>query len=92
MPSGTTAQRPSASNGMFRYNSDDAAFEGYADGEWGAIGGGGTEGGGAIVTNLTTASESYTFPSGTNGMSVGPITISSGVVVTVASGQRWVVL
>jgi hypothetical protein len=92
MPSGTTAQRPSAANGMFRYNSDDAAFEGYADGAWGAIGGGGTEAGGAIVTNLTTASESYTFPSGTNGMSVGPITISSGVTVTVASGQRWVVL
>lgn len=92
MPAGSTAERPTPVNGMLRYNSDDAAFEGYADGAWGAIGGGGTEAGGAIVTNLTTASESYTFPSGTNGMSVGPITISSGVTVTVASGQRWLVL
>lgn len=92
MPSGTTAQRPTPSNGMLRYNEDDNAFEGYADGAWGAIGGGGTEAGGAIVVNTTTASESYTFPSGTNGFSVGPITVSSGVTVTVASGQRWVVI
>ena len=42
LPAGTTAQRPgSATNGMIRYNSDDGSFEGYADGEWGAIGGGG---------------------------------------------------
>src|SRR6056300_1756877 len=35
VPSGTTAQRPGApSNGYLRYNSDDAQFEGYADGEW----------------------------------------------------------
>ena len=37
---GTTGQRPgSPSNGMFRYNSTDGAFEGYASGAWGAIGG-----------------------------------------------------
>ncbi len=92
LPVGTTAQRPSGVNGMFRYNSTDAQFEGYADGEWGAIAGGGGEAGGAIVVNTTTASESYTFPSGTNGFSVGPVTVSSGVTVTVASGQRWVVI
>jgi hypothetical protein len=27
-----------------------------------------------------------------NGLSVGPITINSGVSVTVPSGQRWVIL
>ena len=38
--SGTTAQRPgSPVNGMFRYNSDAAQFEGYAGSAWGAIGG-----------------------------------------------------
>ena len=42
LPAGTTAQRDgSPVNGMLRYNSDDGAFEGYAGGEWGAIGGGG---------------------------------------------------
>ena len=41
--SGTSVQRDALTpvNGMFRYNTDDAAFEGYADGAWGAIGGGG---------------------------------------------------
>jgi hypothetical protein len=48
--------------------------------------------GGAIVVNNTTASVSYTIDAGTNGFSVGPITVASGVTVTVASGQRWVVI
>ena len=43
LPAGTTAQRPTPSNGMIRYNSDDGQFEGYAAGAWGAIGGGGDE-------------------------------------------------
>jgi hypothetical protein len=46
----------------------------------------------AIVLNGTTASVSGTIATGTNGMSVGPITIASGVTITVASGQRWLVL
>lgn len=57
-----------------------------------AFSAGGGEAGGAIVTNTTTASESYTFPSGTNGFSVGPVTIATGISITVASGQRWVVI
>ena len=48
--------------------------------------------GGAITTNITTIGANYVFPVGTNGVSVGPITIASGVTVTVTSGQRWVVL
>ena len=39
-PSGTTGQRNgSPANGMFRYNSTTAEFEGYQDGAWGSIGG-----------------------------------------------------
>jgi hypothetical protein len=41
LPVGTTAQRPSAGAGRFRYNSSLSQFEGYTD-AWGAIGGGGT--------------------------------------------------
>jgi len=48
--------------------------------------------GGAILINNTTINASYTIASGTNGFSVGPITISSSYAVTVSSGQRWVVL
>jgi hypothetical protein len=45
-----------------------------------------------LVLNSTTIAASYTVPSGSNAMSVGPITIASGQAVTVSSGQRWVVL
>jgi len=48
-------------------------------------------GNGIVVNNLTVGT-SYTIAAGTSGMSAGPITVSSGVVVTVASGSRWVVV
>jgi hypothetical protein len=55
--------------------------------------GGGTSGaGGGIIINNTTISTNYTIASGTNGFSVGPMTVSSGYAVTVSSGQRWVVI
>jgi len=40
VPVGTTAQRPTPTAGMFRYNSTEGKFEGYTT-EWGEIGGGG---------------------------------------------------
>jgi len=45
-----------------------------------------------IVINSNTVSASYTIPSGSSGMSAGPITVASGQTVTVSSGSRWVVL
>jgi hypothetical protein len=45
-----------------------------------------------LVVNSKTVSASYSIPSGSNAMSVGPITVASGQSVTVASGQRWVIL
>jgi hypothetical protein len=47
---------------------------------------------GAVVENYTTLNGTYTMTPGKNGMSVGPITISSGASYTVGSGQRWVIL
>lgn len=91
VPTGTTAQRSgSPVDGMLRYNSDLDSFEGYADGLWGGIGG--AQAGGAIVTNKDTATVSYTIAAGENGFSVGPLTVDSGVVITVSSGQRWLIL
>ena len=34
----------------------------------------------------------YTVPTGYNAMSVSPVTVASGITVTVPTGQRWVVL
>ena len=90
-PSGTTAQRPgSPGEGMLRYNSELDEFEGYAASAWGSIGGGASAGG-AVYENKQIITANYTMTSGTNGHSVGPITVNSGVVVTIPSGSAWLV-
>lgn len=53
---------------------------------------GGGGGIGALVVNATTATENYTVDTGTNAQSVGPVTVASGVTITVSSGQRWLVV
>lgn len=45
-----------------------------------------------IIVNKQTVATSYTIGSGYSASSTGPVTVSSGVTVTVASGSRWVVL
>ena len=45
-----------------------------------------------IVINNKTIATSYSIPSGYSAMSTGPITINSGISVTVPSGSRWVVI
>jgi hypothetical protein len=40
----------------------------------------------------TTVSASYTIASGNNGFSVGPITVASGISVSISAGQRWLIL
>jgi hypothetical protein len=94
LPNGTTGQRPSPTAGMIRYNTTENTFEGYAAGAWGSIGGGATGAGGDQVfyENELTVTASYTLTTARNAMSTGPITIDSGVTVTVPTGQRWVIL
>jgi hypothetical protein len=48
--------------------------------------------GGAIVENTQTIAANYTLTTNYNGMSAGPITINSGVTVTVPSGASWVIV
>jgi len=45
-----------------------------------------------IVVNNMSIGTSYSIPSGYGAMSVGAVTLASGVSVTVPSGSRWVVL
>lgn len=93
LPTGTTAQEPGTPTaGMIRYNSETDSFEGYTTATgWGNIGGGASANG-SIYENKNTISASYTLTTNYNGMSVGPLTIDAGVIVTVPSGQRWVIL
>jgi len=46
---------------------------------------------GFIINNLI-VSVSTTIPTGYSASSSGPITLNSGVTVTVPSGSRWVIL
>ncbi len=45
-----------------------------------------------IVVNNKTVATSYSIPSGYSAMSAGPMTVNSGVTVTVPTGSKWVVL
>jgi len=47
---------------------------------------------GAVLLNADTMTVSGTISTGQNGLTVGPLTINSGVVLTIASGQRHVVI
>ena len=57
---------------------------------WATGGGGG--GAATILENLQTISSNYTVSSGYNGISAGPVTVNTGVAVTVGTGQRWLIL
>jgi hypothetical protein len=95
IPKGTTAQRPvSPVEGDMRYNTDTDQFEGYQGGAWGQLGGGATGGGGdeVFVENARTVTTNYTLSTGKSAESVGPITINSGITVTIPSDERWVIL
>jgi hypothetical protein len=45
-----------------------------------------------IVVNSQTITADYTIAAGNNGMSSGPVSINSGITVTVATGSVWTVL
>lgn len=95
IPKGTTAQRPAVPvDGEMRYNTTTSQFEGYQGGAWGQLGGGATGGGGdeVFVENARVVTVNYTLSTNKSAESVGPITINSGITVTIPSAERWVIL
>ena len=95
IPAGTELQRDATpAAGYFRFNIDLGKFEGYNGTVWGSVGGGAT--GGAsdeiFIQNDQVVTTNYTIPVGKNAMSTGPITIDTGVAVSVSTGSRWIVL
>lgn len=77
MPAGTTAERPMGVDGMVRYNTDTALFEGYLNGNWNSFASG------SGVTSIATG----------NGLTGGPITstgtiaIDTSIVATLTGTQ-----
>ena len=88
--SGTTAQRPTGAAGMIRYNSSLSQFEGYGT-AWGTIGGGAKGSGSDQVffENDQAVTTNYTITTNKNAMTAGPVTINSGITVTIPSGSSW---
>ena len=94
-PAGTTAEQDlSPAAGYFRFNTTTTAFEGYNGSVWKAVGGGATGGGTneIFVENGQTVTVNYAIPANRNAMSTGPISVNSGITVTIPTGSRWVVL
>jgi hypothetical protein len=57
-----------------------------------AITAGGPVANGAIYENSQTISSNYTLTTNKNGLSAGPITVASGVTVTIPSGSVWAIV
>lgn len=79
LPAGTDAQRPTGVNGMLRYNSDDNQFEGYADGAWGAIAGGGET---SLLEYNYTATAGQTTFSGSDDNAATLAYVAANLIVT----------
>jgi hypothetical protein len=87
IPVGTSAQRPTGATGYLRYNTTSESFEGHDGTAWGSIGGGAVNG--IFWENDQIVAADYTITTGKNAGSFGPITVNSGVTVTVPSGSTW---
>ena len=46
----------------------------------------------AVNTNTSSITADYSISTGTNAQSVGPITQSAGTTLTIAAGQRWLII
>jgi hypothetical protein len=44
-----------------------------------------------LYENASVISSTYAITAGNNAMSAGPITVNSGVSVTIPTGSRWVI-
>ena len=94
LPVGTTATRPTGQTGLVRFNTDRNQFEGYNNTTWSGIGdqpvGGGVNR--VFFENDITMTDNYTITSGKNAMSAGPITVNSGVVLTIPAGSVYTIV
>ena len=83
LPSGYTGSQGIAGNTGYT----GSAGEGSSGG--GAVGGGNNK---VFYENDQTVTDNYTITSGKNAMTAGPVSIDTGVVVTVPIGSTWVIV
>lgn len=97
IPSGTTGQRPSGSNGYFRFNTTTASFEGFAAGAWGAVGGSApssflTGSNNSILSVNNTVTGNVIIANNTGALAIGPLIIANGAFITMNANSRLVIL
>lgn len=83
VPAGNTGQRPTGANGMIRYNTESASFEGYANSAWGNIAGGSSSGGAYYKGNLGTVGDASAAG---NLFRINSNTVSNNI--TIATGEN----
>lgn len=96
-PRMTTTQRnaiASAATGLLIYNTTTNRLEIYTGSAWVAAGSGVAGGGTDQIfwENGQTITSDYTITSGRNAMTAGPVTINSGITVTIPSGSAWTIV
>lgn len=91
--SGTTLSRTvsesSNSNNAINLSGSATVFIGATAQDLSPLGGGSNK---VFFENDTNVTANYTITDGKNAMSAGPITIDSGVTVTVGTGETWTVV
>ena len=93
LPKGTVAQRPTGVSGYLRFNTDYSLYEGYDGTTWSRLGDAqGGSGNSVFFENDITVTANYTISTNKNAMTAGPITVNSGVVVTVPVGSVWTIV
>jgi hypothetical protein len=77
-----------------RFNSDSTSFEGYNGTSWTSVGGGATGGGSdqIFIQNGQTVTTNYTITTNYNAGTFGPVSINSGVTVTIPTGSNWTIV
>jgi hypothetical protein len=85
----TGVEIEAGSSALVAWDSNTSDFIKVAGGGGGASGGAGNP---IVYENDITISVDYTITTNKNAMSAGPLTLNSGITVTVPSGSTWVVL
>lgn len=91
----TSSTRPSpATEGQIIYETDTNLYFGYDGSNWVSIGGGakGSSGDQIFYENDQTVTANYSIGSGKNAGTFGPVTVDSGVTVTIPSGSVWTIV
>jgi hypothetical protein len=91
----TSSTRPGApSDGQIIFETDTDRYFGWDGSQWTDLGGG-ARGAGAdrvFFENDQAVTVNYTITTGRNAMTAGPVTINSGVTVTIPSNSVWTVV